>query len=175
MSGSRGRALACGKLRGRGVGNGELVFGHEFPDEGAEFTSNRNDDFLFTFASSFEPDIAFVKSVLHAPGERFDRFRLAFLAFAKRSTHLGSLTIVLSAFDKHPSSVTIAAFGDGALLSFRATAFFAGNKPKESHELARVIKASKVSEFPNNGHRGDLLKAFAGHESFDDGFPLPGF
>lgn len=60
----------------------EMVLGHEFPNEGAEFACNGNDDFLFAFAASFESDIAFVKSVLHPPGECFDFLFLAFLAFA---------------------------------------------------------------------------------------------
>ena len=71
----RGRGaepLACRKAMvdrlGRGVvGDRKLVLGHEFPDEGAEFTSNGDNDFLFSFASCFEFDVAFVQTVLHAP------------------------------------------------------------------------------------------------------------
>ena len=77
MSGSRGRALACRlfwieevgliRLDGWSVGNGNVVLGHEFPDEPTEFASDGDDDLLFAFATSFEPDIALIKAVLHTP------------------------------------------------------------------------------------------------------------
>ena len=94
-----------------------MVFGHELPDERTEFANDGDDDFLLTFATRFEGDVASVKPVLHAPGERFDVFGLAFLAFAERATNLGCFAIVLSAFDKHPSGMTVATFGDGTLSS----------------------------------------------------------
>ena len=98
--------------------NGEPVPGHELPDEGAEFACDGDDDFLFTFATRFEPDITFVEPVLHTPGDRFDVFGLAFLAFAQRSTDLWGFAVVLGTFDKHPSGVAVTAFGDRALAPF---------------------------------------------------------
>ena len=143
MSGSRGRAPCLSLLQVRRiVRNGEILFGHEFPDEGTEFTGDGDDDFLFAFATCFEPDITFVEAVLHAPREGFDGFGLAFLAFAQRSTNLGSLAIVLSAFNKHPSGMAVPALGDGTLSTLGATAFFTRNKSKESHELARMLEST---------------------------------
>ena len=105
-------------LRGGVVRNGEPVPGHELPDEGAEFACDGDDDFLFTFATRFEPDITFVEPVLHTPGDRFDVFGLAFLAFAQRPTDLWGFAVVLGTFDKHPSGVAVTAFGDRALAPF---------------------------------------------------------
>ena len=81
---------------------------------------------------------------------------------------------MLSAFDKHPSGVTVTAFGDRALSSFGTATVFPWDETEEGHELSRMLETAQVSEFANDGHGGDFLEPFAGHESLNDGLPFPG-
>ena len=37
-----------------------------------------------------------------------------------------------------------------------------------------MFEAAKDTKFANDGHGGDFLKSFTGHERVDDGLPLPG-
>ena len=151
------------------------MLGHEFPDEPTEFACDGDDDLLFALTACFESDIAFVESVLHAPGECFDFLGLAFLAFTERPTDLGGFTVVLGTFDEHPSSVAVSTFGDGALPSLGPAAVFTRNESKEGHELPWVVESSKVTKFAHDGHSSDFLESFTGHECLDGRLPFPGF
>ena len=66
------------QVGGRWDGKIELVL--EFPDEGAEFTGDGDDDLVVAFAPRLEFDVAFVEPVLHAPGEFPDLLVLALLS-----------------------------------------------------------------------------------------------
>lgn len=69
--------------------------------------------------------------------------------------------------------MSVAAFGDGALATFVAGRFLAGNQSEEGHELTWAFEATEITQFADDGHGGDFLESFAGHEGFDDGTPLP--
>ena len=58
---------------------------------------------------------------------------------------------------------------------FTTTAGFRWDKSDEGHELARVVETTEISQFADEGHGGDFLKAFEGHDGLNDGFPFPGF
>ena len=151
------------------------MLGHEFPDKPAEFPSDGDDDLLFVFATCFEPNVAFMEAILHAPGECFDFIGLARLTFTERSTDLGGFAVVLGTFDEHPSGVAVSTFGDGALPSLGPAAVFPRNESKEGHELPRVVESSKVTKLAHDSHGSDFLESFTGHECLDGRLPFPGF
>ena len=67
----------------------------------------------------------------------------------------------------------VAAFGNGVLAAFAATGVLAGHESQEGHEFSRMVEAPEVTEFTDEGHCGNLLEAFAGHERLHDGLPFP--
>ena len=117
--------------------------------------------------------VTFAEPVLHAPGEVFDFLALSRLPAGEFLADFGGAPIVLGAFHHHPACVGVSAFGDGALPAFAAGGVFAGDEAEVGHQFAGMLEATQVTEFADNGHGRDLLEAFAGHESEDDGFPLP--
>jgi len=95
------------------------------------------------------------------------------LASGEGSADFGSPAVGLGRFDEHPAGMGVAAFGDGALAAFGTATVFSGNESEEGHELTGMTKAAEISELTDNGHGGDFLKTFAGHEGAHDGFPFP--
>ena len=168
-------------MRGRRVsvqtrvwaGESESAFVLKFPYEGGEFPSNGNDAFAVHEAAGSQGTVAFAEAVLHAPGEFFDFFALARLPGGEGCADFRSPAVSLRGFDEHPAGMGVAAFGDGALSTFTSAAVFSGDEAEEGHEFARVAKTTEVSEFADDCHGGDFLKAFAGHEGAHDGFPFP--
>ncbi len=54
------------------IRNGDIEFGHEFPDKATEFARDGDNDLLFAFASGLEYDVALAEPILHAPRKLFD-------------------------------------------------------------------------------------------------------
>jgi len=162
-----------GLLWERGFRKWELKLCLEFPDKAAEFAGNGDDAFAIAQASGSETCVSFGKALLHAPGEGFDLVGLTFLSFGEGCADFWGASVSLGRFAEHPAGVAVTAFGDGSLTPFVATGFFTGDESKEGHELAGALKTTKVTEFADDGHGGDFLESFAGHEGFDNGFPFP--
>lgn len=57
------------------------------------------------------------------------------------------IAISLGAFDQKPACVSVTALGNCSLASLGARRFFAGNEPKEGHQLSGVFEAREVAEF----------------------------
>lgn len=145
----------------------------QLPDEGAELACDGDDGFVFIKLSCLESLIAEVEPVLCPPREGFDFGGLSFLSFAQSWTDIGWSSEVLGAFDKHPSGVGVAAFGNGALTSFGAAGVLVGDEPEVGHEFGRIGEPAQVAEFADDCHGGDFLKSLEGHESLNSGFPFP--
>ena len=113
------------------AGDGKFEFDLQFPDERGEFTCNGNYGFVFIFTPGLEFDVAFVKAVLHSPGEFFDFVALSDLPGGEPAADLRGFSVMLGALDEHPAAVAVATFGDGALPVFGAAGVFSGNDSEE--------------------------------------------
>ena len=124
------------------AGDGKLEFDLQLPDERGEFACNGNNGFVLIFATGLEFDVAFVKAVLHAPGECFDSITLSDLPGGEPAADLRGFSVMLGAFHEHPATVAVAAFGDGALAVLGTTGVFSGDKSEKAHESAGMLKAA---------------------------------
>lgn len=58
----------------------------------------------------------------------------------------------------------VATFGHRFLATFSSGRFLSRDQSKTGHEEAWALTAAEVAEFDNDGHGGDFLEIFAGHE-----------
>ena len=119
----------------------------EFPDEGGEFTGNRNFDFVVMDLSFFEHFEAMAEAGLGSPGEFFDPEFRAFLSFRKLGTDFGRDPVVSCLFDEDPAGMGISAFANSALSFAGSTGVFGGDEAEEGHEFLGVFKTTEGSDF----------------------------
>ena len=76
-------------------GEREVAFVLQLPKEGAEFTCNGDNGFVFVELACLQSFVAEMEPVLGAPGEGFDFRVLPFLSFAQGGADVGWFPIVL--------------------------------------------------------------------------------
>ena len=69
--------------------------------------------------------------------------------------------------------MSIAGLSDGALLAVRSARMLATDQSEIGHEGTGMRKSIDISEFTDDGHSGDELKAFEGHERLHGGMQSP--
>ena len=123
---------------GRGLFALRFDLGAEFPKEGGEFAGDGDFRFIVMKLALGTGAMAFVESLLGAPGELTNPLWDVGLPFGKGRADLGWIAVVGGALDEDPARMSIAALGDAALLALFGTSAFGRNESEIGHSLRNL-------------------------------------
>jgi hypothetical protein len=90
------------------------------------------------------------------------------------ATDVRGITRRPGAFNQHPTGMTMARCGDGALTTPLTRGICRGHQAQALHELSRMIDAGEVSEFSDHRDRHHALHAAQGLKGLDYRVQAPG-
>jgi hypothetical protein len=96
------------------LGSDGDLFGNR-PHEPHELTRNSHDHLVGVFAARYQASVSFAQANLGFPTEVLHGFGGRFESQLQVAADLRGITLRPRAFNQHPTGMTIARFGDGAL------------------------------------------------------------
>jgi hypothetical protein len=141
------------------------------PDEPGELAGDRGGDLRFRLAPRDEPLEARCQTELGLPRDVTHDLRQRFLAIRMLTPNARDPLIRPRGFRKEASHMRIARFGDAAASDARPTGMFRRHEAQIRHEFARMTEPREVTEFRDEGDRGDERHAAQGLQRGDDRRP----
>src|SRR5574341_374364 len=116
-----------------------VVFGFssdaDLPNEAEQLTTDRRDYLRFVLSRREQCSITGLQTMLRLPGDLSDFSRGVSLSLQQPAAEPGSELISPGSFHQNMSQVSVASFGDAALITMAATRVFTGNKTAVTHQL----------------------------------------